>query len=248
MAGHSQFKNIMHRKGRQDAARAKLFTRLQREIQVASKLGLPDPDANPRLRAAVQAARAANMPKDTIERAIRKGQGGEAESYEEVRYEGYGPGGVAVIVEALTDNRNRTASEVRTAFGKHGGTLGESGSVAFMFDRVGLVQYPASAAGSDAMFEAALELGADDVQSSEAGHDIYCAPDDLSAVRDGLEERFGPAQSARLDWRSRTQVPIGEDTATTLFKLLDALDDSDDVQRVAANFDVPDDVIERISR
>jgi len=249
MAGHSQFKNIMYRKGAQDAKRAKIFTKLIRELTVAARAGLPDPAANPRLRSAVIAARDANMPKDTIERAIKRGAGGEGgDQYEEVRYEGYGPGGVAVIVEALTDNRNRTASEVRTAFGKHGGTLGESGSVAFMFDRVGLVQYPASAAGSDDMFEAALELGADDVQSSEAGHDIYCAPDDLSAVRDGLEERFGPAQSARLDWRSRTQVPIGEDAATTLFKLLDALDDSDDVQRVAANFDVPDDVLERISR
>ncbi|MFO1112789.1 MAG: YebC/PmpR family DNA-binding transcriptional regulator [Rhodospirillales bacterium] len=249
MAGHSQFKNIMYRKGAQDAKRAKAFTKLIRELTVAARAGLPDPAANPRLRSAVIAARDANMPKDTIERAIKRGAGGEGgEQYEEVRYEGYGPGGVAVIVEALTDNRNRTASEVRTAFGKHGGTLGESGSVAFMFDRVGLVQYPAAAVGGDAMFEAALDTGADDVQSSDAGHDIYCAPDDLSAVRDGLEERFGPAQSARLDWRPRTQVPIGEDAATTLFKLLDALDDSDDVQRVAANFDVPDDVLERISR
>lgn len=249
MAGHSQFKNIMYRKGAQDAKRAKAFTKLIRELTVAARVGLPDPAANPRLRSAVIAARDANMPKDTIERAIKRGAGGDGgEQYEEVRYEGYGPGGVAVIVEALTDNRNRTASEVRTAFGKHGGTLGESGSVAFMFDRVGLVQYPAAAAGSDAMFEAALETGADDVQSSDAGHDIYCVPDDLSVVRDGLEERFGPARSARLDWRSRTQVPIGVDAATTLFKLLDALDDSDDVQRVAANFDVPDDVLERISR
>ena len=249
MAGHSQFKNIMYRKGAQDAKRAKAFTKLIRELTVAARAGLPDPAANPRLRSAVIAARDANMPKDTIERAIRRGAGGEGgEQYEEVRYEGYGPGGVALIVEALTDNRNRTASEVRTAFGKHGGTLGESGSVAFMFERVGLIQYPASVADSEAMFDAALETGADDVVSADSGHEIYCAPDDLSTVRDGLEQRFGAAQAARLDWRPRNQVPIDEDAATSLFKLLDALDDSDDVQRIAANFDVADAVLERISR
>lgn len=249
MAGHSQFKNIMYRKGAQDAKRAKAFTKLIRELTVAARSGLPDVNANPRLRSAVIAARNANMPKDTIDRAIKRGAGPDGQDqYEEVRYEGYGPGGVALIVEALTDNRNRTASEVRTAFGKHGGTLGESGSVSFMFERVGLVHYPAAAADGEAMFEAALDAGADDVQSGASGHDIYCAPDDLSQVRDGLEQRFGASESARPDWRPRSSVPIGEDDATTLFKLLDALDDSDDVQRVAANFEVPDDVLERLSR
>jgi YebC/PmpR family DNA-binding regulatory protein len=249
MAGHSQFKNIMYRKGAQDAKRARAFTKLIRELTVAARGGLPDPNANPRLRSAVIAARTANMPKDTIERAIRRGSGeGDGEQYEEVRYEGYGPGGVALIVEALTDNRNRTAGDVRTAFGKHGGTLGESGSVSFMFERVGLVQYPAEAAGADQMFEAALDAGAEDVQSAASGHDIYCASDDLSQVRDRLEQRFGPCASARLDWRPRTLMPIGEADAVTLFKLLDALDDSDDVQRVAANFEVADDVLERLSR
>ena len=249
MAGHSQFKNIMYRKGAQDAKRARAFTKLIRELTVAARSGLPDPAANPRLRSAVIAARTANMPKDTIERAIRRGAGGEGgEQYEEVRYEGYGPGGVALIVEALTDNRNRTASEVRAAFGRHGGVLGESGSVSFMFERVGLVHYPAATAGVEAMFEAALEGGADDVQSGESGHDVYCAPDDLSRVRDALERRFGPSDSSRLDWRPRTQVAIGEAEAEILFKLLNALDDSDDVQRVAANFEVADDVFDRLSR
>jgi YebC/PmpR family DNA-binding regulatory protein len=249
MAGHSQFKNIMYRKGAQDAKRAKAFTKLIRELTVAARAGLPDPAANPRLRSAVIAARIANMPKDTIERAIKRGAGAEGgEQYEEVRYEGYGPGGVALIVEALTDNRNRTASEVRVAFGKHGGTLGESDSVSFMFEHVGSVHYPSAAASVEAMFEAALEAGADDVQSDDSGHDVYCAPDDLSQVRDALEQRFGPSDSARLDWQPRTQVPIGEAEAEILFKLLNALDDSDDVQRVAANFEVADDVFDRLSR
>jgi len=249
MAGHSQFKNIMYRKGAQDAKRARAFTKLIRELTVAARAGLPDPVANPRLRSAVIAARIANMPKDTIERAIKRGAGAEGgEQYEEVRYEGYGPGGVALIVEALTDNRNRTASEVRVAFGKHGGTLGESGSVSFMFEHVGLVHYPSAAASVETMFEAALEAGADDVQSDDSGHDVYCAPDDLSQVRDALEQRFGPSDSARLDWRPRTLVPIGEAEAEILFKLLNALDDSDDVQRVAANFEVADDVFDRLSR
>jgi YebC/PmpR family DNA-binding regulatory protein len=249
MAGHSQFKNIMYRKGAQDAKRARAFTKLIRELTVAARSGLPDPAANPRLRSAVIAARTANMPKDTIERAIRRGAGGDGgEQYEEVRYEGYGPGGVALIVEALTDNRNRTAGEVRVAFGKHGGTLGESGSVSFMFERVGLVHYPAATASAEAMFEAALEGGAEDVQSGESGHDVYCAPEDLSRVRDALEQRFGPSDAARLDWRPRSQVAIGEAEAEILFKLLNALDDSDDVQRVAANFEVADDVFDRLSR
>jgi YebC/PmpR family DNA-binding regulatory protein len=249
MAGHSQFKNIMYRKGAQDAKRAKAFTKLIRELTVAARAGLPDPAANPRLRSAVIAARTANMSKETIERAIKRGAGAEGgESYEEVRYEGYGPGGVALIVEALTDNRNRTASDVRMAFGKHGGTLGESGSVSFMFERVGLIQYAADAADAEAMFEAALEAGAEDVQSGAAGHEVYCALDDLSQVRDALEQRFGPSTAARLDWRPRTTMPVGEEDAASLLKLLDALDDSDDVQHVAANFEVADDVLDRLSR
>ncbi|MBK8907385.1 MAG: YebC/PmpR family DNA-binding transcriptional regulator [Rhodospirillales bacterium] len=248
MAGHSQFKNIMYRKGAQDAKRGKTFTKLIREITVSAREGLPDADMNPRLRTAISAAKAANMPKDTIDRAIRRGSGAEGgDNFEEVRYEGYGPGGVAVIVEALTDNRNRTASEVRAAFGKHGGTLGESGSVAFLFDRVGLVHYPSTIADADAMFEAALEAGAENVESGEAGHEITCAPDDLSDVREALEAKFGPADAARLDWKPITTIPIDEDQAAVLLRLLAALDDSDDVQRAVANFDVSEDILERLS-
>ncbi len=248
MAGHSQFKNIMYRKGAQDAKRGKVFTKLIRELTVAARSGLPDPEANSRLRSAIVAARAANMPKDTMERAIRRGAGEEGgDSYEEVRYEGYGPGGVAVIVEALTDNRNRTASEVRAAFNKHGGSLGESGSVSFMFDRIGLIHYQANVAGADAMFEAALEAGAEDVVSGDAGHEITCAPDEVSHVRDVLEQRFGPADAARLDWKPNVSITIDEGQAETLFKLLAALDDNDDVQRVMANYEVSDEVLERLS-
>jgi YebC/PmpR family DNA-binding regulatory protein len=248
MAGHSQFKNIMYRKGAQDAKRGKVFTKLIRELTVAARSGSPDPEANPRLRTAIAAARAANMPKDTMERAIRRGAGEDgAENYEEVRYEGYGPGGVALIVEALTDNRNRTASEVRAAFGKHGGSLGESGSVSYMFDRVGLIHYQADVASADEMFEAALEAGAEDVASGEAGHEIMCAPDDVSHVRDALEQRFGPADAARLDWKPNVSVTVEERQAETLFKLLAALDDNDDVQRVMANYEVSDEVLERLS-
>lgn len=250
MAGHSQFKNIMHRKGAQDAKRAKVFTKLIRELTVSAKTGLPDPVMNPRLRAAVQAAREANMPKDTIERAIKRGAGGEGDAnYEEVRYEGYGPGSVAIIVEALTDNRNRTASEIRSAFSKHGGNLGETNSVSFMFDRIGAIHYPADRATSDAMFEAALEAGADNVQSDgEEGHDVTCAPDSLNSVREALEEKFGPPASARLDWRAQVSVPVVDEQALqTLIKLLDVLEDNDDVQRVQANFDIPQDVMERLS-
>ena len=247
MAGHSQFKNIMHRKGAQDAKRAKVFTKLIREITVAAKSN-PDVDANPRLRAAIQAAKKENMPKDNVDRAIKKGVGGDDDTnYEEIRYEGYGPGGVAVIVEALTDNRNRTASEVRAAFGKHGGNLGETGSVAFMFDRVGLIHYVAEAADADSMFEAALEAGASDVQSTDGGHDIYCEVEYFAAVREGLTESFGEPETANLDWRPQNGVPIEEDAASTLLKLIDALEDNDDVQRVAANFDISDDVLERLS-
>jgi YebC/PmpR family DNA-binding regulatory protein len=247
MAGHSQFKNIMHRKGRQDARRARTFTRLIREVQVAARHGSPDTAANPRLRTALQAARAANVPKDNIERAIHRGSGADGESYDEVRYEGYGPGGVAVIVETLTDNRNRTAAEVRAAFAKLGGALGESGSVSFQFDRVGEIHYPAEAADPDAMLEAAIEAGAEDCRSSGEGHDIVCAPDDLSAVRDALEQRLGPPEEARLGWRPQATVPLSPEHADTLFRLLETLDDNDDVQRVIANFEVDDEVLERLS-
>ncbi|MDR3437963.1 YebC/PmpR family DNA-binding transcriptional regulator [Telmatospirillum sp.] len=249
MSGHSQFKNIMHRKGAQDAKRAKVFTKLIRELTVSAKCGLPDPAANPRLRAAILAAREANMPKDTIERAIKRGAGGDGDTnYEEVRYEGYGPGSVAIIVEALTDNRNRTASEIRSAFSKHGGNLGETNSVSFMFDRIGAIHFPVAVASADAMFEAALEAGADNVESDEDGHDITCAPDDLNAVREALEGQFGPPASARLDWRPQTSVPVAdEQAAQTLLKLLEILEDNDDVQRVQANFDIPEDVMERLS-
>jgi YebC/PmpR family DNA-binding regulatory protein len=248
MAGHSQFKNIMHRKGAQDARRAKVFTKLIRELTVAAKTGLADPASNPRLRAAVLAARAENMPKDTIDRAIKRGAGAEGDAnYEEVRYEGYGPGSVAIIVEALTDNRNRTASDIRTAFAKNGGSLGETNSVSFMFDRVGAIHYPAAAADAEAMFEAALEAGASDVASSPDGHDITCASDDLNQVREALEARFGPATGAKLEWRPQTQVPVADhDVAQSLFKLLETLEDNDDVQRVQANFDMSQDLIDRL--
>jgi YebC/PmpR family DNA-binding regulatory protein len=247
MAGHSQFKNIMHRKGRQDAVKAKLFTRLQREIQVASKAGLPDPNANPRLRAAIQAAKAANMSKDTIDRAIKRGQGGDAESYDEVRYEGYGPGGVAVIVEALTDNRNRTASAVRSSFGKHGGSLGETNSVSFQFDRIGQIRYPAAAASAEEMLEAAVEAGAEDCESSDEGHEVVCAPDELAAVQEQLEARFGPPEQATLTWRPQATVPVDDEKAETLFKLLEALEENDDVQRVIANFEASEAALARLA-
>jgi YebC/PmpR family DNA-binding regulatory protein len=247
MAGHSQFKNIMHRKGRQDAKRARTFTRLVREVQVAARMGVPDPTSNPRLRAALQAARAANVPKDNIERAISRGSGGEGETFEEVRYEGYGPGGVAVIVETLTDNRNRTAAEVRAAFSKHGGSLGETGSVSFQFDRIGEIRYPAEAADGETMLEAAIEAGAEDCRSDEGGHEVTCAPDELNTVREALEARLGAPEEARLGWRPQTTVPVGPEQAETLFKLLEALDESDDVQRVVANFEVDDALLERLS-
>ena len=247
MAGHSQFKNIMYRKGAQDKKRAKVFTKIIRELTTAARSGLPDPAANPRLRAAVLAARQANMPKDTVERAIKRGAGGGAdEAYEEVRYEGYGPGGVAVIIEALTDNRNRTASEVRAAFTKVGGALGETNSVSFMFDRMGEISYPATAAGADKMFEAVIEAAADNVESDDERHLVICAPEDLNTVRDALENRFGPASSARLAWRPKTTAQIDEETATSLFKLLETLEDSDDVQNVYANFEVAEDVMARL--
>jgi YebC/PmpR family DNA-binding regulatory protein len=248
MSGHSQFKNIMYRKGAQDKKRGKVFTKIIRELTTAARSGLPDPAANPRLRAAVLAARQANMPKDTVERAIKRGAGGEgAEAYEEVRYEGYGPAGIAVIVEALTDNRNRTASEVRAAFTKAGGALGETGSVGFMFDHVGEIAYPATTVSADAMLEAAIEAGAADVESDDDGHVVFAAPEDFHSVRDALEERFGPAESARLGWRPKTTTAIDEETATGLFKMLETLEDSDDVQNVYANFEVGEEVLSRLS-
>lgn len=243
MAGHSQFKNIMHRKGRVDAAKSALFTRLMREVQTASKSGLPDPNSNARLRMAIQAARAANVPKDNIERAIKRGQGSDAENYEEVRYEGYGPGGIAVIVDALTDNRNRTAADVRAAFSKHGGALGETNSVSFQFDRVGRIRFPVSAGDEEAVLEAAIEAGAMDVESGEEGHDVFCAPDDLNGVREALEAKLGLAQEAGLAWRPQTLVRIDDDKAPGMLKLLEVLDDNDDVQQVAANVEFSEAVL-----
>ncbi len=248
MAGHSQFKNIMHRKGAQDAKRAKVFTKLIRELTTAARSGQPDPAANPRLRAAIQAARVANMSKDTLERAIKRGAGNDAaDNYEEVRYEGYGPGGVAVIVEALTDNRNRTAGEVRAAFSKNGGALGETNSVAFMFDRVGEIVFPAAAASAEALFEGALEAGAEDVQSDEDGHSVTCAQDDFAAVREALEKTFGEPKSAKLVWKPKTTTPVEGDKAETLFKMIEVLEDSDDVQTVYANFDISEDELKRLA-
>ena len=246
MAGHSKFKNIMHRKGGQDAKRARLFSKLAREITVAAKMGLPDPDANARLRAAIITARASSLPKDNIERAIKKSQGSDAESYDEVRYEGFGPGGVAIIVDALTDNRTRTAANVRTAFAKNGGNLGASGSVSHGFDRVGIIAYPAKAGTPDAIFEAALDAGADDVASSEEGHEIFTAPDALHEAASALEARLGPPDAAKLGWRARESVSVGEDHAATLFKLVDALDDDDDVQNVTGNYDISDEVMAKL--
>jgi YebC/PmpR family DNA-binding regulatory protein len=248
MAGHSQFKNIMYRKGARDAKRAKMFGKLIRELTVAARSGLRDPAANPRLRAAVAAAKGANMPKDTIERAIKRGAGGEeGASFEEIRYEGYGPGGVAIIVEALTDNRNRTVADVRAAFSKYGGSLGESGSVSFMFERVGAIRYPPEAATGDEMFAAALQAGADNVESTAAGHEIICAPEELDDVRDALAERFGNPQSATLEWRPQTTVPADEATAPTLIRLLGVLDDNDDVQAVFANYEISDELMARLA-
>ena len=247
MAGHSKFKNIMYRKGAQDQKRARAFTKIIRELTVAAREGA-DADSNPRLRAAVAAAKGANMGKDTMERAIARGAGGDdSEQYEEIRYEGYGPGGVAVIVEALTDNRNRTAGEVRAAFGKFGGNLGETNSVSFMFDRVGQVSYPPAAASDEDMFEAALEAGARDVLSGLDGHEIVSEPDDFHAVRDGLEEKFGASASASLVWLPRSTVPLDEDRAQTLLKLLDALEENDDVRSVDSNVEIDDDVLERLA-
>jgi YebC/PmpR family DNA-binding regulatory protein len=247
MAGHSQFKNIMHRKGRQDAAKSKLFGKLAREITVSAKLGLPDPAMNPRLRAAILAARAENMPKDNIDRAIKKASGGEAETYEEIRYEGYGPSGVAVIVEVLTDNRNRAAGEVRAIFTKSGGHLAETGAVSFMFDHVGAVEFDAKVASADAMLEAAIEAGAEDVISSESGHEIYTGADSLRDVAKALEAKFGEPRKAALVWKPQTTVSVGEEQGEKLLRLMEMLNEHDDVQNVYANFEMPEAVMQKLS-
>jgi YebC/PmpR family DNA-binding regulatory protein len=237
----------MYRKGAQDKKRAKLFAKLGRELTVSAKLGGPDPDSNPRLRAAITAARSANMPKDNIDRAVKKGSGeSDADNFEEIRYEGYGPGGVAIIIEALTDNRNRTASDIRSAFSKFGGNLAETGAVSFQFDRVGEVSYEVDAGDAETVFEAALEAGAEDVESSSVAHEIICQPDDLHAVAALLEANIGEPKSARLVWRPQNTIPLDEAKASTMLKLLDTLDDNDDVQAVSANFEIDDAVMERL--
>ncbi|MCB1592721.1 MAG: YebC/PmpR family DNA-binding transcriptional regulator [Alphaproteobacteria bacterium] len=247
MAGHSKYANIKHRKGAQDAKRAKVFSKLGREITVAAKLGGPDPAMNPRLRLAIATARGQSMPKDGIERAIQKGAGsGEGENYEDIRYEGYGPGGVAIIVECLTDNKNRTAGDVRSLFSKNGGELGATGCVGFMFERMGEVVYPAEKASAEEMFEAALEAGADNVESGEEIHEITCAPEAFGAVRNTLEEKFGEPEKGGLIWQPKVTVPVSEDVASGIIKLIDALEDNDDVQSVTANFEASDEVMEKL--
>jgi YebC/PmpR family DNA-binding regulatory protein len=246
MAGHSKFKNIQHRKGAQDKKRSAQFSKLSREITVAAKMGMPDPDMNPRLRLAVNAAKAQSVPKDNIQRAIDKAIGGDAESYDEMRYEGYGPGGVSIIVEALTDNRNRTATNVRTAFSKNGGNLGASGAVSHGFDRRGLITYPASAGDADSVFEAALEAGAEDVESTEDEHSIWTSMDALHEVAKALEALLGAAESAKLAWKPQLLVEVDEANAATLLKMIDALEEDDDVQTVWGNYDVSDEVMAKL--
>jgi YebC/PmpR family DNA-binding regulatory protein len=247
MAGHSQFKNIMHRKGKQDAARSKLFAKLAREITTAAKSGTPDPDMNARLRLAVQAARAENMPKDNIERAIKKASGGEAEAFETVRYEGYGPGGVAIIVEALSDNRNRTGGAVRAVFTKYGGNLGATGAVSHMFAHVGEIAYAAGAGSADAVLEAAIEAGADDVQSDASGHLITCAFESLGSVAGALEDKLGEPSSVKAVWKPNLTTSVDEEKAATILKLIAGLEDDDDVQNVFSNFEVSDAVLARLT-
>jgi YebC/PmpR family DNA-binding regulatory protein len=246
MAGHSQYKNIMHKKGRQDAIRSKLFSKLAREITVAAKMGLPDPSMNARLRAAILAARAENMPKDNIERAIKKASGADAENYDEVRYEGYAPGGVAVIVEALTDNRNRTAGEVRSYFTKAGGSLAETGAVSFMFDRVGLVEFERKVASEDAMLEAALDAGAEDVSASDDGHEIITTLESLRDIAQALEQKFGEPRRAALVWRPQNTISVDDEAGEKILKLVGALEDNDDVQHVYANFEVSDALVAKM--
>jgi YebC/PmpR family DNA-binding regulatory protein len=247
MAGHSQFKNIMHKKGRADKARSKLFSKLAREITVSAKLGMPDPAFNPRLRAAILAARAENMPKDNIERAVKKSQGADTESYDEIRYEGYAPGGVAVIVEALTDNRNRTAGEVRALFTKAGGNLAETGAVSFMFDHVGVVEYDAKVASADAMLEAAIDAGAEDVVSNDDGHQIFTTLDTFAAVAKALEAKFGEPRKAAMLWKPQNTIAVDDEQGEKILKLIDALDDNEDVQNVYANFEVSDALVQKLS-
>ncbi len=246
MAGHSKWANIQHRKGRQDKIRAKLFSKLSKEITVAAKMGDPDPEKNPRLRLAVKEAKSSSVPKDVIDRAIKKSMAGEGEDYEEIRYEGYGPNGVAVIVEAMTDNRNRTASTVRSTFSKNGGNLGETGSVGFMFERKGAVVYGADVGDADTVFEAAIEAGAEDVESGEDGHTIWCADTDLNDVSNALEASLGESESAKLIWKPTTTTEMDLEGMEKLMRLIDALEDDDDVQRVTANFEASDEVMEQL--
>lgn len=246
MAGHSKFKNIMHRKGAQDKKRSKIFSKLAKEITVAAKMGAPDPDMNPRLRTAIQAAKAQNMPNANIDRAVKRSQEAGGENYEEVRYEGFGVGGVGIIVEALTDNRNRTAGEVRSIMSKHGGNLGETGAVSFMFDRTGAVEFEAGAETADAVFEAAIEAGAEDVESSDDGHTIYCEADALHEVAKALEDTLGEPRGASIMWRPQNSIELDDKAGETLLKMLEALEDSDDVQQVYANFEVSDAVLESL--
>jgi len=247
MAGHSQFKNIMHRKGRQDAVRSKMFSKLAREITVAAKAGLPDPSMNARLRLAIQNAKAQSMPKDNIDRAIKKASGADGENYDEVRYEGYGPGGTAIIVETLTDNRNRTASNVRSICKKAVGALGEMGSVSFSFDHVGEITYKLSAGDADKMMEAAIEAGADDVETDEEGHYITCAFESLGEVAKALETSLGEAETVKAVWRAQNNVPVDEEKAQSLLKMIDNLEDDDDVQNVYSNFEVSEEVLAKLS-
>ncbi len=246
MAGHSKWANIQHRKGRQDAARSKLFSKLAKEITVAAKMGDPDPDKNPRLRLAVKEAKSQSVPKDVIDRAINKASGGDAENYDEIRYEGYGPEGVAVIVEAMTDNRNRTASSVRSIFTKSGGNLAETGAVSFMFERKGLVAYSVDAGDAYTIFEAAIEAGAEDVESTDEGHEIYCEATDLNEVSNALETALGESETSKMIWKPTTTTPLELDGAEKLMKLIGALEDDDDVQSVTANFDISDEVMEQL--
>jgi YebC/PmpR family DNA-binding regulatory protein len=246
MAGHSKWANIQHRKGRQDKLRAKLFSKMAKEITVAAKMGDPDPDKNPRLRMAVKEAKSSSVPKDVIDRAIKKSQAGEGEDYDEIRYEGYGPNGVAVIVEAMTDNRNRTASTVRSTFSKCGGNLGETGSVGFMFDRKGAVEYPATVGDADTVMMAAIEAGAEDVESSEEGHTVWCADTDLSEVSNALEAELGESSTTKLVWKPTISTEMDLEGMEKLMRLIDALEDDDDVQRVTSNFEASDEVMEQL--
>ncbi len=247
MAGHSQFKNIMHRKGKQDKVRAQLFAKLGREITVAAKLGMPDPAFNPRLRAAIIAAKAQSMPKDNIERAVKKAAGGDAANYEEIRYEGYGPGGVAVIVEVMTDNRNRAASDVRSTFTKNGGNFAETGAVSFMFDHVGVVEFDAKVANADQMLEAAIDAGADDVNSTDGGHEIYTTQDSLHNVSKALESKFGEPRKAALLWKPQNTITVDDEKGESLFNLIELLEELDDVQNVYANFEVSEALMSKMS-